>query len=239
MAAIQKVALVTGAGTGIGRAVVLALARDGFAVVLAGRRQELLEGVAKEAGNAPTLAVPTDVSDPAAIKALFAKTKESFGRLDLLFNNAGIGAPAGAARRTALRDLEEGGRYQPDRRLPVHAGGHQDHEGAGPARRPHHQQRLDLGAHAAPALGRLYRDQARGHRPDQADGARLPRYRHHLRPDRYRQRGHPADRAHGAGPGRHAAGRPHDDRSAHGRRRTSARRWSIWRTCRSTPTCCS
>jgi NAD(P)-dependent dehydrogenase (short-subunit alcohol dehydrogenase family) len=94
MAAFQKVALVTGAGTGIGRAVALGLARDGFAVVLAGRRKELLDGVAKEAGNAPTLAVPTDVSDPAAIKALFAKTKERFGRLDLLFNNAGIGAPA-------------------------------------------------------------------------------------------------------------------------------------------------
>jgi NAD(P)-dependent dehydrogenase (short-subunit alcohol dehydrogenase family) len=94
MAALQRVALVTGAGTGIGRAVVLALARDGFAVVLAGRRKELLEGVAKEAGNAPTLAMPTDVSDPASIKALFAKTKERFGRLDLLFNNAGIGAPA-------------------------------------------------------------------------------------------------------------------------------------------------
>jgi NAD(P)-dependent dehydrogenase (short-subunit alcohol dehydrogenase family) len=94
MAAFQKVALVTGAGTGIGRSVVLSLARDGFAVVLAGRRQELLDSVAKEAGNAPTLAVPTDVSDPAAIKALFAKTKERFGRLDLLFNNAGIGAPA-------------------------------------------------------------------------------------------------------------------------------------------------
>ena len=94
MAASQKVALVTGAGTGIGKAVALALACDGYAVSLAGRRKELLEQTAKEAGNAPTLVVPTDVSDPAAIKALFAKTKETFGRLDLLFNNAGIGAPA-------------------------------------------------------------------------------------------------------------------------------------------------
>jgi NAD(P)-dependent dehydrogenase (short-subunit alcohol dehydrogenase family) len=94
MADVQKVALVTGAGTGIGRAVALALARDGFAVVLAGRRKELLEETAKAAGNAKTLVVQTDVSDPASVKALFAKAKATFGRLDLLFNNAGIGAPA-------------------------------------------------------------------------------------------------------------------------------------------------
>jgi NADP-dependent 3-hydroxy acid dehydrogenase YdfG len=93
MADAQKVALVTGAGTGIGKAVALALTRDGFAVVLAGRRADKLEETAKEAGNAKTLAVPTDVSDPESIKALFARTKKEFGRLDLLFNNAGIGAP--------------------------------------------------------------------------------------------------------------------------------------------------
>jgi NAD(P)-dependent dehydrogenase (short-subunit alcohol dehydrogenase family) len=90
----QKVALVTGAGTGIGRAVALALARDGYAVTLAGRRKEMLEETAKAAGNAPTLVQPTDVSDPASIKTLFAESQKAFGRLDLLFNNAGIGAPA-------------------------------------------------------------------------------------------------------------------------------------------------
>ena len=89
-----QVALVTGAGTGIGKAVALALAKDGYAVVLAGRRADKLEETAKEAGNAQTLSVPTDVSDPESIKALFARTKKEFGRLDLLFNNAGIGAPA-------------------------------------------------------------------------------------------------------------------------------------------------
>jgi NAD(P)-dependent dehydrogenase (short-subunit alcohol dehydrogenase family) len=93
MMAAQRIALVTGAGTGVGRAVTLALAREGYAVVLAGRRKEKLEEVVREA-NTTTLAVPTDVADPASIKALFAKTKERFGRLDLLFNNAGIGAPA-------------------------------------------------------------------------------------------------------------------------------------------------
>jgi NAD(P)-dependent dehydrogenase (short-subunit alcohol dehydrogenase family) len=91
--AAQKIALVTGAGTGVGRAASLALLREGYAVVLAGRRKEKLEEVAREA-NARTLVVPTNVADPASIKSLFATTKETFGRLDLLFNNAGIGAPA-------------------------------------------------------------------------------------------------------------------------------------------------
>ena len=92
--AFQKVALVTGAGTGIGKAVALALAGDGYAVVLAGRRQDKLDETASEAGGAKTLSVPTDVSDPDSIRALFAKTKAAFGRLDVLFNNAGIAAPA-------------------------------------------------------------------------------------------------------------------------------------------------
>jgi NAD(P)-dependent dehydrogenase (short-subunit alcohol dehydrogenase family) len=94
MTAFQKVALVTGAGSGIGRASALALSKDGYAVVLAGRRKEELEKTAKLAGNAPTLAVPTDVTDPAQIRALFARTKETYGRLDVLFNNAGMGLPA-------------------------------------------------------------------------------------------------------------------------------------------------
>ena len=90
----QKIALVTGAGTGVGRAAALALMKAGYAVVLAGRRKEKLDEVAKEGGNAASLVVPTDVADPAAIKALFKKTVDRFGRLDVLFNNAGIGAPA-------------------------------------------------------------------------------------------------------------------------------------------------
>jgi NAD(P)-dependent dehydrogenase (short-subunit alcohol dehydrogenase family) len=96
MSTAQKVALVTGAGTGIGKAAAVALAKAGYAVVLAGRRKDMLEGTAKEiaAAGGKCLIVPTDVADPQAIKALFAKTKETFGRLDVLFNNAGIGAPA-------------------------------------------------------------------------------------------------------------------------------------------------
>jgi NAD(P)-dependent dehydrogenase (short-subunit alcohol dehydrogenase family) len=87
--AAQKIALVTGAGSGVGKSAALALARDGYAVALAGRRADKLEAVSKEA-NGTTLVVPTDVREPAAIVALFAKVKEAFGRLDLLFNNAGV-----------------------------------------------------------------------------------------------------------------------------------------------------
>jgi NAD(P)-dependent dehydrogenase (short-subunit alcohol dehydrogenase family) len=89
----SKVALVTGAGTGVGKAVSLTLAKAGYAVVLAGRRREPLDEVAAAIGDASALAVPTDVADPAQIDNLFARTRERFGRLDLLFNNAGMGAP--------------------------------------------------------------------------------------------------------------------------------------------------
>ena len=84
----DRIAVITGGGSGIGRASGLALMREGWTVVLAGRRRELLEEAA------PALAVQTDVRDPASVHALFEAVREQFGRLDLLFNNAGIGAPA-------------------------------------------------------------------------------------------------------------------------------------------------
>ena len=92
----EKVAIVTGAGTGIGKRTTLALLEAGYCVVLAGRRVEPLENTMREAGAAGSraLVVSSDVSDPASVQALFAKTKERFGRLDLLFNNAGIGIPS-------------------------------------------------------------------------------------------------------------------------------------------------
>ena len=95
MAASDKIAIVTGAGSGIGRAVALALLREGYAVVLTGRRKDLLEAtaLAGKSSGSRTLVVPTDVSNPVAVGALFARTKAEFGRLDLLFNNAGTGAP--------------------------------------------------------------------------------------------------------------------------------------------------
>jgi NAD(P)-dependent dehydrogenase (short-subunit alcohol dehydrogenase family) len=90
-----RIALVTGAGSGIGRAVSLALAADGYPVVLAGRRADKLEQTASEAAasGGRMLVVATDVSDPESVRALFSKTREAFGRLDVLFNNAGSNAP--------------------------------------------------------------------------------------------------------------------------------------------------
>jgi len=102
MSSATKIAIVTGAGSGIGRAVSLALVGAGYSVVLAGRRRDQLEGTATAAqGPGATLVVPTDVSDPVSVEALFAETKAVFGRLDLLFNNAGTGLPPGL-----LEDLE-------------------------------------------------------------------------------------------------------------------------------------
>ncbi len=90
----ERVAIVTGGGSGIGKAVALALANEGYAVVIAGRRREALVSVAAAAA-APgrVLAVPADVTDPTSVKSLFNTTAEAYGRLDLLFNNAGVGAP--------------------------------------------------------------------------------------------------------------------------------------------------
>jgi NAD(P)-dependent dehydrogenase (short-subunit alcohol dehydrogenase family) len=95
MASHDKVAVVTGAGTGIGRAAALAFLNNGYRVALAGRRSELLQETTKLAGAAANqaLVVPTDVTKPDAVDALFAKVKQGFGRVDVLFNNAGGNAP--------------------------------------------------------------------------------------------------------------------------------------------------
>jgi NAD(P)-dependent dehydrogenase (short-subunit alcohol dehydrogenase family) len=97
-----KIAMVTGAGSGIGKSVAIALAQERYAVVLAGRRTEPLEATALEVrrGNSQALVAPADVSDAASVRQLFAKTKDAFGRLDLLFNNAGI-----FGRSAPLEDL--------------------------------------------------------------------------------------------------------------------------------------
>ncbi|HCG03223.1 MAG TPA: 3-oxoacyl-ACP reductase [Chloroflexi bacterium] len=96
MGSVTRIAVVTGGGSGIGKAVALALAREGYSVVLAGRRKEPLEATAAEGTRLGPgmLAVPTDVSDPSSVRALFATANEAYGRVDLLFNNAGGSAPS-------------------------------------------------------------------------------------------------------------------------------------------------
>ena len=95
MSSTDKVAIITGGGSGIGRHTAFALLKEGYSVALAGRRAKPLEETAAESGveSSRTLVVPTDVRDPVSVQALFAKVEAAFGRLDLLFNNAGIGAP--------------------------------------------------------------------------------------------------------------------------------------------------
>ena len=102
----RKVALVTGAGSGIGRATVHALLAAGYAVVLAGRRVDALDETARtSAAAAQAFAVPTDISDPAAVDRLFAVVREKFGRLDVLFNNAGASTPGGMLLEDVPFDL--------------------------------------------------------------------------------------------------------------------------------------
>jgi NAD(P)-dependent dehydrogenase (short-subunit alcohol dehydrogenase family) len=104
MESIEKVALVTGAGSGIGRRVALALLREGYAVVLTGRRKDALEATAREgeAYAGKSLVVPADVSNSDAVRDLFSRTEQAFGRLDVLFNNAGVSVPA-----TSLEDTTD------------------------------------------------------------------------------------------------------------------------------------
>ena len=96
MTSAAKVAVVTGAGTGIGKAVAVTFLQNGYRVVLAGRRREPLDQAIAESGASAeaALAVPTDVSDPESVGALFARARQTYGRVDVLFNNAGVGAPA-------------------------------------------------------------------------------------------------------------------------------------------------
>ena len=102
MASEGKVAIITGAGSGIGKATALLFLNDGYRIAFAGRRRDALESAIKEAGEKASraIAVPTDISDPAAVKNLFSKTRDKFGRIDVVFNNAGFGAPP-----VALEDL--------------------------------------------------------------------------------------------------------------------------------------
>ena len=103
MTSDSKIALITGAGSGIGKSVTLAFLREGYSVVLVGRREDALRQTVSEAGRpeSQTLVVPTDVADADSVRSLFEKTRESFGRLDVLFNNAGVNIPATSVEEIA------------------------------------------------------------------------------------------------------------------------------------------
>ena len=152
----ERFALVTGAGSGVGKASALALARTGWHVALTGRRRELLEETAGEvkALGRRALAVAADVADPEAVKALFAQIEREFGRLDLLFNNAGQDAPPVPIDELTFA-LERGGRRQSQRHVPLRPGRVWPHEAPAAAGRADHQQRLDLGPHAEAPVDRL------------------------------------------------------------------------------------
>ena len=223
--AAEKVAVVTGAGTGIGKAVALALMREGFAVALAGRRADKLEETAAEgkATNGQCLVVPTDVSDPASVKALFARTKDSFGRCDVLFNNAGIGAPA-----TPIEDLP----YETWKKVV-------DINLTGMFLCT--QEAIRLMKAQDPRGGRIINNGSISAHTPRPGAAAYTATKHAVtgltKQTALDCRGKdivcgqidignaatPLDRAHGAGPGRAAAGRPHDDRAAHERRRRRPR----------------
>ena len=132
--------MVTGAGSGIGKHAAIALAQNGYDVVFAGRRRENLEAAAREANRdrSQTLVVPTDITEPTSVRELFAQTKQKFGRLDLLFNNAGISGPGALLEDLTYEDWKVRGRYESHRRISVHAGSFQNYEEPDAARRPHH-----------------------------------------------------------------------------------------------------
>ena len=108
MAAAKRVALVTGAGSGIGKSAALALLGDGYQVALVGRRKEMLENTAKESGaNERTLVLAADITKPDQVRQVFSKTHSTWGRLDVLFNNAGMGAPAVPMEDLPLEKFKE------------------------------------------------------------------------------------------------------------------------------------
>ena len=144
----QKIAIVTGAGTGVGKAAAIALAGAGWKVVLAGRRQQPLDELAHSLGQAgSSLVVPTDVANPDSVAAMFATTVKTCGRVDLLFNNAGVSAPGVPLDELSI---EQWGRHQLERYVLLLAAGFQGHEIAGSYGRAHHQQRFYFSLCAAP-----------------------------------------------------------------------------------------
>ena len=218
MAALGKVAIITGAGSGIGKRTALHLLAHGYSVTLAGRRRDRLEETAQESGaDERALVVPTDVTDPQAVRALFDRTVEAFGRLDFLFNNAGRSAPSVELDEISYEDW----RAVVDVNLTGVFLCTQQAFRVMKSQSPQGGRIINNGSVSAstprPNSSPLYLDQTRPHRPDQVHLARRARLQHLLRPDRHRQRGHRNDAA-------HAHRHPAAQRLGHGRADDGLRR---------------
>ena len=167
MSASAKIALVTGAGTGVGKAVAIALAKAGYNLVLAGRRKEPLErdrGQRQCRRRAGARRADRRVQARVRSWRCSTRSKSSFGRLDVLFNNAGIGAPPVPLEDLPFETWQNVVATNLTGMFLCTQEAIKIMKAQNAARRPHHQQRFDLGARAAPVLGRLHLDQARGHR---------------------------------------------------------------------------
>ena len=231
-----KVAVVTGGGTGVGRAAALALAGEGFAVALSGRRPDPLKEVASEIGSTGgrAIAVPTDVTDPESIRALFTRTVEVFGRIDLLFNNAGMGAPA-----IPLEDLSvEQWRAVVDTNLTGSFLCTQEAFRIMKSQSPRGGRIINNGsisAHTPRPFSSPYTSTKHAnHRAHQVHRPRRAGIRHRLRADRHRQRRDGHDGADGAGSA--STKRHHDDGAHHGGGQRGTARSPTWRPSRPTRT---
>ena len=194
MSTSNKVAIVTGAGSGIGKATALALLNAGYCVGLAGRRAELLAQTAAESGaGSRALPLPTDVSKPDSVNALFSKTRDTYGRIDVLFNNAGANAPGilfedlTYEKWQSVVDVNLTGMF-----LCAQAAYRMMKEQS-----PRGGRIINNGSiSAASRLGALHRDQTRSDGPHQIDFPGRPQIRHRLQPDRHRQRADRTGQAH-------------------------------------------
>ena len=199
MTANGKVAIVTGGGSGIGRQSALALVNDGYSVAIGGRRISALEETIAEAGDAGErmLAVVTDVTDADSIRNLFAKTHERFGRLDVLFNNAGIGSP-----RMPMEDIPlDAWQAVVNTNLTGTFVCTQEAIKIMKNQDPMGGRIINNGSisriYAPSRLRWIHRHQALDYRPDQVHIARRAQVQHRMRPDRHRQRSDAHDRANG------------------------------------------
>ena len=194
MTSTSKVAIVTGAGSGIGRHTALALLRAGYSVVLAGRQRDTLQEVtaSEKELSSRTLVVPTDVTEPSSVSALFAEATRHFDRIDLLFT---MREPAlrRCRSRSSPSTMEGSGGCEPYGRVPMYAASLHENAIAAANGWPHHQQWLHFGARPTSAFGALYRYKTCNNRPYEIDLVGWAKIQYRLRPDRYRQCRHSND----------------------------------------------